>query len=142
MLINPNEINKILSISGTKVTARGKKYFEQSRVKVANFNMTDEENYISKSYVEGTYIYDVQISKEKSKLTYSCNCPASLSRTTPCKHIIAAFFNMYINEDEYLLFKEENNNLINTNKLYNNYTQKIDLKINNNNSILNYYENL
>lgn len=141
MLINPNEINKILSISGTKVTARGKKYFEQSRVKVANFNMTDEENYISKSYVEGTYIYDVQISKEKSKLTYSCNCPASLSRTTPCKHIIAAFFNMYINEDEYLLFKEENNNLINTNKLYNNYTQKIDLKINNN-SIVNYYENL
>lgn len=141
MLINPNEINKILSISGTKVTARGKKYFEQSRVKVANFNMTDEENYISKSYVEGTYIYDVQISKEKSKLTYSCNCPASLSRTTPCKHIIAALFNMYINEDEYLLFKEENNNLINTNKLYNNYTQKIDLKINNN-SIVNYYENL
>lgn len=141
MLINPNEINKILSISGTKVTARGKKYFEQSRVKVANFNMTDEENYISKSYVEGTYIYNVKISKEKSKLTYSCNCPASLSRTTPCKHIIAAFFNMYINEDEYLLFKEENNNLINTNKLYNNYTQKIDLKINNN-SIVNYYENL
>lgn len=141
MLINPNEINKILSISGTKVTARGKKYFEQSRVKVANFNITDEENYISKSYVEGTYIYDVQISKEKSKLTYSCNCPASLSRTTPCKHIIAAFFNMYINEDEYLLFKEENNNLINTNKLYNNYTQKINLKINNN-SIVNYYENL
>lgn len=141
MLINPNEINKILSISGTKVTARGKKYFEQSRVKVANFNMTDEENYISKSYVEGTYIYNVKISKEKSKLTYSCNCPASLSRTTPCKHIIAAFFNMYINEDEYLLFKEENNNLINTNKLYNNYTQKINLKINNN-SIVNYYENL
>lgn len=141
MLINPNEINKILSISGTKVTSRGKKYFEQSRVKVANFNMTDEENYISKSYVEGTYIYDVQISKEKSKLTYSCNCPASLSRTTPCKHIIATLFNMYINEDEYLLFKEENNNLINTNKLYNNYTQKIDLKINNN-SIVNYYENL
>lgn len=141
MLINPNEINKILSISGTKVTAKGKKYFEQSRVKVANFNMTDEENYISKSYVEGTYIYNVKISKEKSKLTYSCNCPASLSRTTPCKHIIAAFFNMYINEDEYLLFKEEDNNLINTNKLYNNYTQKINLKINNN-SIVNYYENL
>lgn len=141
MLINPNEINKILSISGTKVTARGKKYFEQSRVKVANFNMTDEENYISKSYVEGTYIYDVQISKEKSKLTYSCNCPASSSRTTPCKHIIATMFNMYINEDEYLFFKKENNNAINTNKLYNNYTQKIDLKINNN-SIVNYYENL
>ena len=66
MLINPNEINKVLSISDSKVSTKGKKYFEQARVKVANIDIIDDDNFTSKSYVEGTYIYNVVISKEKS----------------------------------------------------------------------------
>lgn len=141
MLINPDEINNILSISGNQVTKRGKKYFEQSRVKVCDCNIVDEKNYVLKSYVEGTYIYDVMVAKENSKLSYTCNCPASLSRTTPCKHIIATMFNMYINEDEYLLFKKEKQNIVNSSKLYHTHIQNIRDEISDNN-LVKYYENL
>lgn len=141
MLINPNEINKILSISGNQVTSRGKKYFEQSRVKVSDCNIIDNNNYILKSYVEGTYIYDVMISKEKGELAYTCNCPASLSRSTPCKHVIATIFNMYINEDEYLFFKKEKQNIVNKSKLYNNHIQNITYEMSDNN-LVKYYEEL
>lgn len=141
MLINANEINKVLSISGNQVTARGKKYFEQSRVKIGDFSYIDDDNYVSKSYVEGKYIYDVLISKENSKLKYVCNCPASTSRDTPCKHIIATIFNMYINESDYTSFKKDENVNIDKNKLYNIYTKKIKDEISNT-SIIKYYEDL
>ena len=37
MLISPDEINRVLSYTGNLITNRGKKYFEQSRVKLLNF---------------------------------------------------------------------------------------------------------
>ena len=49
MLINAEEINDILFDAGTEVTNRGKKYFEQNRVKVADFNFVSENNYIAKA---------------------------------------------------------------------------------------------
>lgn len=64
MLIKPEDINKVLELSGNAVSTRGKKYFEKSKVKVAKLDMEDDENYTSKSYVEGTYIYDVNVSKK------------------------------------------------------------------------------
>ena len=64
MLINAEEINDILFDAGTEVTNRGKKYFEQNRVKVADFNFVSENNYIAKAYVEGTYIYDISQKKK------------------------------------------------------------------------------
>ena len=36
MLIEPNEINKILSLASTQQINRGKKYYEQDRVKILN----------------------------------------------------------------------------------------------------------
>ena len=108
MLIKPEDINKVLELSGNAVSTRGKKYFEKSKVKVAKLDMEDDENYTSKSYVEGTYIYDVNVSKKDNHISYSCNCPAYAS-SKPCKHIVAAIFNMYVNEDEYL-FGNKNKN--------------------------------
>ncbi len=61
MLIKPEDINKVLELSGNAVSTKGKKYFEKSKVKVAKLDMEDDENYTSKSYVEGTYIYDVNV---------------------------------------------------------------------------------
>ena len=54
MLINAEEINNVLFDAGTDISNRGKKYFEQDRVKVADFNKVSDNNYVAKSYVEGT----------------------------------------------------------------------------------------
>jgi len=47
MLINAEEINSILFEAGTDITNRGKKYFEQNRVKVADFNFISENKYVN-----------------------------------------------------------------------------------------------
>ena len=44
MLIKPEDINKVLELSGNAVSTRGKKYFEKSKVKVAKLDMEDDEN--------------------------------------------------------------------------------------------------
>ena len=43
MLIKPEDINKVLELSGNAVSTRGKKYFEKSKVKVAKLDMEDDE---------------------------------------------------------------------------------------------------
>mgnify|MGYP004530714717 CR=1 FL=1 len=45
MLIEPNEINKILSLASTQQINRGKKYYEQDRVKILNVNINDDKNF-------------------------------------------------------------------------------------------------
>lgn len=140
MLIKPEDINKVLELSGNAVSTRGKKYFEKSKVKVAKLDMEDDENYTSKSYVEGTYIYDVNVSKKDNHISYSCNCPAYAS-SKPCKHIVAAIFNMYVNEDEYLFGNKNKKGTIDEAKLYNGYSNKIT-QINTKSKIISYYENL
>ena len=80
MLINAEEINDILFDAGTEVTNRGKKYFEQNRVKVADFNFVSENNYIAKAYVEGTYIYEVEIKRKMAYFHISVNVHLHLKK--------------------------------------------------------------
>ena len=86
MLISPKEINKILSVTENDVSIRGKKYFEQSRVKVAKFSYNSDASYKSKTYVTGSMIYEVEIEKKDNYLAFKCDCPVSGKRNTPCKH--------------------------------------------------------
>lgn len=108
MLISPSEINKLLSITASNVSNEGKRYFEHSKVKVANFIYNSEKDYIATSYVEGSYVYEVVIKKGSGKIKYKCECPHSKKNPMPCKHIVAAIFNMYINYNEYFEFLEKN----------------------------------
>ena len=109
MLISPNEINKILQVTGNAVTNRGKKYYENGKVKVINIKYVSDNEFFVKAYVEGTSIYEVQIIKKDNMLKYKCECPKPHGRITPCKHVIAVLFDMYINPEKYLNFVKEKN---------------------------------
>ena len=143
MLINAEEINSILFEAGTDVTNRGKKYFEQDRVKVADFNFVSENNYVAKAYVEGTYIYEVEIRKTNGVLTYKCECPSSSKKDTPCKHVVAMVFDMYINESSYVNYVKKSESAdIDDNVVENkSYKDKINEQ-RENNGLMAYYENL
>lgn len=161
MLISPDEINKLLSITRSEISNRGKKYFERSKVKVANFVYNSDSDYEAISYVEGTYLYKVNIAKKNGKITFNCDCPYSQRENNPCKHVVATLFNMYINSNDYLYFVKKDkkvninehisrdvgnlsiNNLLNTKKdiepkIYNEQVKKIIR----NNKLISYYENL
>ena len=143
MLINAEEINDILFDAGTEVTNRGKKYFEQNRVKVADFNFVSENNYIAKAYVEGTYIYEVEIKKKNGVLSYKCECPSSSKKDTPCKHIVAMIFDMYINESSYINYDKNSESTNIDDDVIDNksYKDKINEQ-RENNGLMAYYENL
>lgn len=102
MLIQPNEINKVLSVTGNEITKRGKKYFEQSRVRQIDLDYTSPDEFEAKAKVEGTLLYDVFLSKKQGVLSYECDCPAAQKLTTPCKHVIAMLFDVYINGERYM----------------------------------------
>ena len=143
MLINAEEINSILFEAGTDITNRGKKYFEQNRVKVADFNFVSENNYVAKAYVEGTYIYEVEIRKTNGVLSYKCECPSSNKKSTPCKHVVAMVFDMYINEASYVNYVKNSESTDIDDDLVENMSYKD--KINEqreNNGLMIYYENL
>ncbi len=143
MLINAEEINNILFEAGTDITNRGKKYFEQNRVKVADFNSVSENNYIAKSYVEGTYIYETEIRKMNGVLAFKCECPTSMKRDTPCKHVVAMVFDMYINENSYLNHSKKSESTDIDDDVIENksYKDKINEQ-RENNGLMIYYENL
>ena len=143
MLINAEEINSILFEAGTDVTNRGKKYFEQNRVKVADFNYVSENNYVAKAYVEGTYIYEVEIKKTNGVLSYKCECPSSSKKNTPCKHVVAMVFDMYINEASYVNYVKNSESTDIDDDLIENksYKDKINEQ-RENNGLMAYYENL
>lgn len=165
MLITPNEINKILSITSSDISNRGKKYFERSKVKVINCIIKDDENYETVSQVEGTYLYKVVIKKENSKMAYECNCPYYTKNNAVCKHIIATAFNMYVNSDEYIKVDkdeeivkiDERFNLISNSHNISEYTNNFNVNKDNskvtlysrhsienvtNNKLISYYESL
>ena len=117
MLINADEINKVLSSFDSDTINKGKKYFEQDRVKIANFYYKSDEDYTAECKVDGTYYYNVMVKKEKGKLIYKCNCPAYQMYAGHCKHIIAVLFDLYINGEKYLNFKPHEE-ISNPNNLY------------------------
>lgn len=143
MLINAEEINNILFEAGNEITNRGKKYFEQNRVKVADFNFVSENNYVAKSYVEGTYIYEVEIRKTNGVLSYKCECPSSAKKDSPCKHVVAMVFDMYINEASYINYVKKSESTDIDDDLIENksYKDKINEQ-RENNGLMIYYENL
>ncbi len=104
MLISPEEINKILSVTGSEITNRGKKYFEQSKVKIDECVIKSNTAFKVRTLVQGKAMYSVYILKEKGKVKYKCDCPTFLRNRAPCKHIIATFFDIYINPENYQEF--------------------------------------
>lgn len=142
MLISPKEINKILSVTENDVSIRGKKYFEQSRVKVAKFSYNSDASYKSKTYVTGSMIYEVEIEKKDNYLAFKCDCPVSGKRNTPCKHVIASIFDMYIYPEKYMEFNKKSENLdIDENYAIGKSYKDIQNEINQNGGIISYYEN-
>ncbi len=143
MLINAEEINSILSEAGTDITNRGKKYFEQNRVKVADFNFISENNYVAKAYVEGTYIYETEIRKTNGVLSYKCECPTYTKKDVICKHVVAMIFDMYINESTYINYVKNSESADIDDDVIENksYKDKINEQ-RENNGLMAYYENL
>lgn len=143
MLINSDEINKLISEAGNDVTNRGKKYFEQSRVKVAYFKYINDDNYIAKSLVEGTYVYEIEIKKKNGNLVYNCECPGASKKLTPCKHVIATMFNMYINSEDYMTYSKNDEYRKFDNEIIESNTYK-DIKNGKmeNDGLVSYYEEL
>lgn len=104
MLISPKEMNKILQVTGSEVTNRGKRYFELGKVKITDFKYVSNKEFFAKAFVEGSVIYEVQIKKKNNMLKYKCECPIPEGRTTPCKHVLAVLFDMYTNPERYMNF--------------------------------------
>ncbi len=150
MLINSDDINKLLQVSGNVITMSGKKYFEQDRVDIKYFEKSEnEEEFLAKADVKGTYIYSVEIKKEKdSNVKYTCTCPYSTRSLTPCKHVIAMAFDIYINEQRYLDFKIAKVKIENMNDFMDEFVHKKESKVeyfklkNDNTELFKYYENL
>ena len=72
MLISANEINNILKIAGNVVTVRGKKYFEQDRVKMFDFNYTSTTSSIRP--------YKTERNAVLSMAQYSVICPCCFTK--------------------------------------------------------------
>ena len=143
MLILPEEINKLLLKAGNSITNRGKKYFEQNRVRIKKVDYTNDTNYNVGVLVDGTYFYKVNISKNNGKITYNCNCPCSEGTNLPCKHVIATLFDMYVNKDIYVNFREELKfTEQEKGKMFNNSNILLNNTIEIKNDIINYYEKL
>ncbi len=142
MLISAEEINKILLRAESDIINKGKKCFEQGKVKIANFEYIDENNYTSKSFIESSSIYEIEVKKENGVLTYSCNCPLAKNGAI-CRHIVAVIFDMYINAKNYFDFEKDTEVKENTAEVIYSEEPKSDLEQKKENSgLIKYYENL
>lgn len=132
MLISPNEINRILLLSGEDVTKHGKKLFEQSKVSISHVDYTSEKQFEVLDVVEDNKNFLVSVSREKNKnsssLKYNCGCNEYFNKRIPCKHIIAALFDIYVYYQKYVNFKNSTNLKDN---LKINYYEKVRLANNN-----------
>lgn len=141
MLIKPEDINKVLELSEDRVITRGKKYFEKSKVTPIKLNYTDDNNFEILSHVDGTYIYNVLISKKDSKLDYYCNCPA-FKNSGVCKHVIATMFSIYVDSDKYLFFKNISKIKEDEKRLFTNVESKIEDTYVEKNKLVKYFEDM
>lgn len=141
MLINPEDINKVLELSEDRVITRGKKYFEKSKVTPIKLNYTDDNNFETLSHVDGTYIYNVLVSKKDSKLDYCCNCPV-FKNAGVCKHVIATIFSIYVDSDKYLFLKNTSKIKEDVKRLYANVENKIEDIYVEKNKLVKYFEDM
>ncbi|MDD3303738.1 MAG: DEAD/DEAH box helicase [Clostridia bacterium] len=143
MLINPEEINKILSVTESDIINRGKKYFEQSRVKIEDCHIKGNSAFRVKTCVQGQSIYKIDILKEKGTVKYKCDCPTFLKKHVPCKHIIATFFDIYINPESYTEFHHSAQIKVIDNSVIENKTyRQIKNEKFKNSGLISYYEKL
>ena len=140
MLVSADEINKVLKISDSDVIEKGKKLFEQSKVRVSSFKYKNDEEYYSKSFVENDYIYEVNIAKVDSSFKYRCNCKES-NNGAICRHLIASFFNLFANKEAYLSVKEDLNKQ-EEKPVIKEFTKISDFIYKENSSLVRYYEEL
>lgn len=109
MLINSDEINKILNCTDSIIITRGKKYFEASRVDIKNVEIENEHNYDILCVVHGTKNYKVNIIKKGNRMTTRCSCPyCNNYDNIVCKHIIATIFDIYTDHGKYCNFIAKN----------------------------------
>lgn len=146
MLILPEEINKLLAISGNDVTKLGKKYFEQDRVKINRVEYISDNDYKITTLIDEGYTCKIDVTKNKSKLECQCSCEVSKNRNAPCKHIIATLFDAYVYFDKYINFKNDTSienfekNLLLDKQNHNTLSNSI---VNHTpNTLVSYYENM
>ena len=139
MLINAEEINKVLLSAGSDVINKGKKSFEQGKVKIADFEYIDEKNYSAKTYIESSSIYEIEIVKENNILKTSCSCQVGKSGAI-CRHIVATVFDMYINFQSYFDYEKKIEKKVIS--LEENYNQNEEEKVYSKCDFIKYYENL
>ena len=146
MLILPEEINKILAISGNDVTKYGKKLFEQGKVKIESVEYKSDNEFEIITLVNEGVDNRVIFNKNDKKIEHSCSCEFYEKKIVPCKHVIATLFDVYICFDKYISFKNDTS--------IENFEKKLNVEskaINKlekmfeafyQNKIINYYENL
>lgn len=139
MLINAIEINKILLKAESDTINKGKKCFEQGKVKIASFEYIDDNNYIARTYIESSSIYQIEIKKENKILTYKCDCPIGKNDAV-CRHVVAVVFDMYINAKKYIDFERKMESKEIDTDTVSNKEKTIETK--EINSLISYYENL
>ena len=145
MLISPKEMNKILQVTGSEVTNRGKRYFELGKVRIIEFKYVSDKEFSAKAFVEGSIIYEVQIKKKNNMLKYKCECPIPSGRTTPCKHVVAVLFDMYTNPEKYINFVGGSKKIEEiTKRKYSNFKDSANLlgNIGSSTDYIKYYEDL
>ncbi|WP_428910017.1 SNF2 helicase associated domain-containing protein [Niallia sp. Krafla_26] len=85
-------VSDIREYFSNAVYHRGKKYFEQGRVRGLHF---DPVRQIWTAQVRGTNPYQVEIFEDRYRFSYECDCPAFEKYEEPCKHIAAVLLKMY-----------------------------------------------
>lgn len=90
------ENNDIRDFSSESIFERAYEYYENQYVKELKYDLLDDN--IS-SYVQGSKLYECEISIENNRISAYCNCPYE---GYPCKHIIATLLCFVNNKNKYL----------------------------------------
>ncbi len=141
MLITADEINKFLRLAGNEVTNIGKKYFEQGKVQIEDFDYKNDNNYTANVTINDNDICNLEVKKINGILDYRCSCQENPENPNICQHLIATLFDMYINDDKYILFKKSEEKLKVNSSLESFLVQNND-GLKNKDSFISYYENI
>jgi len=91
---------QIVNEAGPEIFSRGKKYYQQNRVTLAELELDRFD-----AQVQGAVMYHVQVQKIGENFYSSCTCPY----WTTCKHVVAAMLQAkdYYDQHEYELLHEK-----------------------------------
>ena len=143
MLINPDEINKILNLVDTKTITVGKKLFEQSKIDINHVNYVSNKKYVIDATIyDKDGFYKARVNRKENLLNYHCTCKEASKKGAFCPHIVALIFDIFINSEKYINFVNkkvtEDDEIINSvYKSSDNNNEKSQ-----NDNLISYYENL